>query len=191
MNHTDRTQALTNITTLTHWLAPRLNQLIDEAHRQAEAHATIRTGTGNRAPTGSHSDPTGQAVITKADAINQTKQLTQQIDQELRAAHTSLTWLLHQCEAIQRAGLRPADEPPTQPKRINCRSCARHGLDTDIAHGRYTTWCRRCGDFRTANGCLPSEEICRGWDRTGERFTVTPRMIIEAKARIRQKRRGA
>lgn len=92
-------------------------------------------------------------------------------------------------EQVLRSVVRKA-----QPKRRRCEVCARHGITTDIAEGRYAHWCRRCGDFLGHHGFEPSEQICRTWDRGVSR--ITPGMVAEARAaakgrRKRRARRGS
>lgn len=103
--------------------------------------------------------------------------------------------LAHACAVLQtrvgrvlRAAARPADDKPRQKPRESCASCARYDVVTDIETGRYARHCRRCGDFRAAHKCLPTEAIVRMWSSGIDR--VTPGMIIEAKAARTSKRKA-
>lgn len=87
---------------------------------------------------------------------------------------------------VLRSAVRPPEDKPKQAKRIRCTSCWRWKLDRDVEPGRYAGLCRRCGDFRAANQCLPTEAICRTWAAGSSR--ITPGMIAEAKASARLRR---
>lgn len=189
MNPSDRAKVILNLQIGAHWLGQiphDIGAIVTELHRQARAQASLGSGGGGRAPKGSHSDPTGGAVVTMADAMASADETTREIDAALALLDETMAWLLAKCGTIQRAGLRP--EPPiAQPKRVCCANCARFGLDVDVAEtgGRL---CGKCKQFRTAQKVMPHEAICRAWAAGTNR--VTPGLIAEAKAHARVKRRG-
>jgi len=189
MNPTHRSKVILNLDTGATWLntIPHdINAIVAELHRQARASASLGSGGDGRAPKGSHSDPTGGAVVTMADAIARADEETREIDAALALLDETMAWLLAKCGTIQRAGLRPPDEPaPVQAKRINCANCARFGLDidTDDAGGRL---CTKCKHFRKNHKVMPHEAICRSWANGHNR--ITPGLIAEAKAHSQAKR---
>lgn len=189
MNPTHRSKVILNLDTGATWLntIPHdINAIVAELHRQARASASLGSGGDGRAPKGSHSDPTGGAVVTMADAIARADEETREIDAALALLDETMAWLLAKCGTIQRAGLRPPDEPaPVQAKRINCTNCARFGLDIDTgdAGGRL---CTKCKHFRKNHKVMPHEAICRSWANGHNR--ITPGLIAEAKAHSQAKR---
>jgi hypothetical protein len=92
-------------------------------------------------------------------------------------------WLLAKGDAIWSAAKGEDRDAPVQRKRIECSSCARWGLHTDVSEGQL---CARCAYFRRTYKCAPTEAICREWDRHGDRARITPSMIGEAKAPSRK-----
>ena len=189
MNNSDRARIILNIEIAANWLntIPHdINAIVAELHRQARASASLGSGSDGRAPKGSHSDPTGGAVVTMADAIARADEETREIDAALALLDETMAWLLAKCGTIQRAGLRPPDEPaPVQAKRINCANCARFGLDIDVAEGS-NRLCAKCKSFRQNHGVMAHEAICRAWAAGTNR--ITPGLIAEAKAHARAKR---
>ena len=187
--------------------------------------------TGRRS-VGSHSDPTGNAVVSAADRQAQLTDRAEIICDTARwiritvaqaelpaapgtlaAALADLTWcttIPHLITAHQPAGAEERRElhvaadlvyhqagqlqsdveralrysatvaagRPVQKPLVGCKSCNRFGIFAPIE--RYREWCRRCGDFHTSHGVLPTEAICRTWNAGINR--VTPGMILEAKA---------
>ncbi len=111
----------------------------------------------------------------------------EELDHAIVLGHTQASSLAAAVGTVLRSAVRPPAEKPVQKALDGCRSCARFGIFTPVAESRYRHWCRRCGEFRTAQGCMPSEMICRTWDSGSSR--ITPGMIIEAKATVRGKRR--
>ena len=192
MNPTHRSKVILNLDIGATWLSTiphDINAIVAELHRQARATASLGTGGDGRAPKGSHSDPTGGAVVTMADAIARADEETREIDAALALLDETMAWLLAKCGTIQRAGLRPPDEPaPVQAKRINCANCARFGLDVDLADsgGRL---CGQCKTFRRNHKVMPHEAICRAWANGTSR--ITPGLIAEAKAHAQRKRRAS
>ena len=187
MNPSDRAKVITNLQIGAHWLGQiphDIGAIVTELHRQARAAATLGSGGDGRAPKGSHSDPTGGAVVTMADAIARADEETREIDAALELLDETMAWLLAKCGTIQRAGLRP-EPPAVQPKRVNCANCARFGLDIDVATegGRL---CAKCKQFRAAQKVMPHEAICRAWANGTNR--ITPGLIAEAKAHAKRRR---
>ena len=191
MNPTHRSKVILNLDIGATWLSTiphDINAIVAELHRQARATASLGSGGDGRAPKGSHSDPTGGAVVTMADAIARADEETREIDAALALLDETMAWLLAKCGTIQRAGLRPPDEPaPVQAKRINCANCARFGLDVDVAEtgGRL---CPKCKSFRSNHKVMPHEAICRAWNAGTNR--ITPGLIAEAKAHAKRRRRN-
>jgi hypothetical protein len=190
MNPTHRSKVVSNLDIGARWLntIPHdINAIVAELHRQARASASLGSGGDGRAPKGSHSDPTGGAVVTMADAIARADEETREIDAALALLDETMAWLLTACSRVQRAGLRP--EPPlAQPKRQACANCARFGLDVDLADsgGRL---CGQCKTFRRNHKVMPHEAICRAWASGTSR--ITPGLIAEAKAHAQRKRRAS
>lgn len=188
MNPSDRAKVILNLQIGAHWLGQiphDIGAIVTELHRQARAQASLGSGGGGRAPKGSHSDPTGGAVVTMADAMASADETTREVDAALALLDETMGWLLAKAATIQRAGLRP--EPPiAQPKRVCCANCARFGLDVDVAEtGRL---CPKCKAFRSNHKVMPHEAICRAWNAGTNR--ITPGMISEAKAHAKRKRRN-
>lgn len=190
MNNSDRARIILNIEIAANWLntIPHdINAIVAEKHRQARAQASIRSGSDGRAPKGSHSDPTGSAVMASAESIADADEWTREADAALALLDETMAWLLTACSRVQRAGLRP--EPPlAQPKRQACANCARFGLDVDLADsgGRL---CGQCKTFRRNHKVMPHEAICRAWASGTSR--ITPGLIAEAKAHAQRKRRAS
>lgn len=191
MNPTHRSKAVLNVEIGARWLntIPHdINAIVAELHRQARATASLGSGGDGRAPKGSHSDPTGGAVVTMADAMASADETTREIDHALALLDETMGWLLAKAATIQRAGLRP--EPPiAQPKRVCCANCARFGLDRDVIDGS-NRLCGKCKHFRKNHGVMPHEAICRldAWSDSGATYRVPPGLILEAKAHARPKK---
>lgn len=186
MKPADRPNALARLDQLTRYTLDHLTTAHTEAHRQARATANLGTPSDGRAPKGSHSDPTGSAVTTMADAIARADETSRLLDDDLDTAIAALTRLTARTTTILRNSLRPNDEPaPVQAKRINCANCARFGLDIDVATegGRL---CSKCKQFRVAQKVMPHEAICRAWANGTNR--ITPGLIAEAKAHAKRRR---
>jgi len=189
VNPSDRAKVILNLQIGAHWLGQiphDIGAIVTELHRQARAQASLGSGGGGRAPKGSHSDPTGGAVVTMAEAMASADETTREIDHALALLDETMAWLLAKAGTIQRAGLRPNDEPaPVQAKRVNCANCARFGLDIDVAEGS-NRLCGQCKSFRQNHGVMAHEAICRAWAAGTSR--ITPGLIAEAKAHARARR---
>ena len=189
MNHTDRAKVILNLEMGARWLntIPHdIGAIVHELHRQARASASLGSGGDGRAPKGSHSDPTGGAVVTMADAIAHADEETREIDSALRLLDGGLAGLPANAGTTPRAGRRPPDEPaPAPANRINCANCARFGLDIDVVEGS-NRLCAKCKAFRQNHGVMAHEAICRAWVAGMNR--ITPGLIAEAKAHARAKR---
>lgn len=115
-------------------------------------------------------------------------ELTNEVDHAVDHLARQCGVLRTRVHRVLLAAARPADDKPRQKPRESCASCARFDVVTDIETGRYARHCRRCGDFRAAHKCLPTEAIVRMWSSGIDR--VTPGMILEAKAARTAKRRA-
>lgn len=181
MNPTHRSKVILNLDIGARWLntIPHdINAIVAELHRQARASASLGSGSDGRAPKGSHSDPTGGAVVTMADAIARADEETREIDAALALLDETMAWLLAKCGTIQRAGLRPPDEPaPVQKPLRGCASCARdNGHFEAIATDRYANLCRPCGQYKAAEGRLPPLGAVEYMHRYGK---LTPKAIAD------------
>ncbi len=181
MNNSDRARIILNIEIAANWLntIPHdINAIVAEKHRQARAQASIRSGSDGRAPKGSHSDPTASAVMSSAEAIADADEWTREADAALALLDETMAWLLAKCGTIQRAGLRPPDEPaPVQKPLRGCASCARDkGHFEAIAADRYSNLCRPCGQYKAAEGRLPPLGAVEYMHRYGK---LTPKAIAD------------
>jgi hypothetical protein len=87
-------------------------------------------------------------------------------------------WLRHWCDGVW-AEHKGQPVRPEKLARIVCESCARFGIDTDVADGRRR--CTRCQDFAGNHKVLPTEAICTEWDRHPARPRITPVMVTAAR----------
>lgn len=111
--------------------------------------------------------------------------LADELDHAVDLLHVTARKLRTTVEQTLRSSIKPR-----QQKRKTCANCARWGITADLEPGRYLEVCRRCGDFRAQHHFMPSEQICRVWDRGSSR--ITPGMVAEAKAAWKRRRkRGA
>lgn len=192
MNPSDRAKVILNLQIGAHWLGQiphDIGAIVTELHRQARAQASLGSGGGGRAPKGSHSDPTGGAVVTMAEAMASADETTREIDHALALLDETMGWLLAKAATIQRAGLRPNDEPPPVQKPLRgCASCARDGGHFEpIATDRYANLCRPCGQYKAAEGRLPPLGAVEYMHRHGK---LTAKAIADGLRAERVKRAG-
>lgn len=178
MKPADRPHALARLDQLTRYTLDHLTTAHTEAHRQARATANLGTPSDGRAPKGSHSDPTGSAVTTMADAIARADETSRLLDDDLDTAIAALTRLTARTTTILRNSLRPNDEPaPVQKPLRGCASCARdNGHFEPIATDRYANLCRPCGQYKAAEGRLPPLGAVEYMHRYGK---LTPKAIAD------------
>lgn len=108
--------------------------------------------------------------------VSDDPELIAQVDHACDHVAREAVLLSGQVRQVLASGVRekPAIE---QPKRQNCVSCRRWGLDVDVVS---RSMCTNCLSFRKNHKVMPTEAICRLWHNGSKR--VTPSLIAEAKA---------